>query len=178
VLPLIASFTLALALWLLLLLVPGNSFRYLFDRLFATDYGLLPNRSWFSTIAKPWRFYDADRPAEYTESGARLRVSMVAYRAELRLENPGACCRRLVATLYPNRAVTIERFYVQGLRVPVESMEDAFRLYQSEMARNELPDLGPEPESYSGHGPDQIPVTALIFSDSTPSPVHNEPLGQ
>jgi hypothetical protein len=148
-------------------LSPVNSFRLLFDHLFATDYGRLADQSWFSTIAKPWRFYDADRPVEYADS-ARLRVSVVAFRAELRMENPGAYCRRLVAMLYPDKTVAIERFYVQGLHLPVESEEDAFRRYRSEVARNELPDLGPQYESYSGPGPDHVPVTALIFSDSTP----------
>jgi hypothetical protein len=144
-------------------LSPVNSFRLLFDQLFATDYGRLTDKSWFSTIAKPWRFYDADRPAEYMKSGARLKVSVVAFRAELRSENPGAYCRRLVAMSYPGKTVTIERFYVQGLHLPVESAEDAYRRYQSEVARNELPDLGPQPESYSGPGPDGVPVTALFF---------------
>jgi hypothetical protein len=145
-------------------LSPVNNFRLLFDQLFATDYGRLTDKSWFSTIAKPWRLYDADRPAEYTKSGAKLKVSVVAFRAELRSENPGAYCRRLVAMLYPGKTVTIERFYVQGLRIPVESTEDAYRRYQSEVARKGLPDLGTQPESYSGPGPDRIPVTALFFN--------------
>ena len=147
---------------------PVNSFRLVSRQLFGSDYPLLPDQSWFSTIAKPWRFYDASRPAEYAKSGTKLGVSIVAFRAELQSENPGAYCRRLVAMLYPGKTVTIERFYVQGLRVPVESTEDAFRRYQSEVARNELPDLGAQYESYSGPGPDRVPVTALIFSDSTP----------
>jgi len=147
---------------------PVNSFRLVFRQLFGSDYPLLPDQSWFSTIAKPWRFHDADRPAEFAGSGAKLRVSIVAFRAELQSENPGAYCRRLIAMLYPDRTVAIERFYVQGLHVPVESDDDAYRRYQSEVARNELPDLGPQYESYSGPGPDQVPVTALIFSDSTP----------
>lgn len=147
---------------------PVNSFRLVFKQLFGSDYPLLPDQSWFSTIAKPWRFYDADRPTEFASSGAKLRVSIVAFRAELQSENPGAYCRRLVAMLYPGKTVAIERFYVQGLHVPVESDDDAYRRYQSEVARNELPDLGPQYESYSGPGPDQVPVTALIFPDSTP----------
>jgi hypothetical protein len=143
---------------------PVNSFRLLFDQLFATGYGRLNDKNWFSTIAKPWRFYDVDSPAEYMNSGARLRVSVVAFRAELRSENPGAYCRRLVAMAYPDKSVTIERFYVQGLRLPVESAEDAYRRYQSEVARNELPDLGTQYEWYSGPGPDRVPVTALFFT--------------
>jgi hypothetical protein len=145
-------------------LSPVNSFRLLFNQLFATDYGRLTDKSWFSTIAKPWRFYDADRPAEYMKSGARLKVSVVAFRAELRSENPGAYCRRLVAMLCPGKAVTIERFYVQGLHLPVESAEDAYRRYVSEVARNELPDLGTQYESYCGPGPDRVPVAALFFT--------------
>jgi hypothetical protein len=145
-------------------ITPVNSFRIVFKQLFGSDYPLLTDQSWFSTIAKPWRFYDVVQPAEYMNSGARLRVSVVAFRAELQSENPGAYCRRLVAMSYPGKTVTIERFYVQGLRVPVESAEDAYRRYVSEVARNELPDLGTQYESYSGPGPDRIPVTALFFT--------------
>jgi len=147
-------------------LSPVNSFRLLFDQLFATDYGRLTDKSWFSTIAKPWRFYDADRPAEYMQSGARLKVSVVAFRGELRTENPGTYCRRLVAMAYPDKTVTIERFYVQGLHLPVESAEDAYQRYQGEVGSNELPNLGTQYESYCGPGPDGVPVAALFFSDS------------
>ncbi len=144
-------------------LSPVNSFRLLFNQLFGTDYGLLTDKSWFSTIARPWRLYDADRPADYMKSNAGLKVSIVAFRGELRSENPVAYCRRLVAMLYPGKTVTIERFYVQGLHVPVGSAEDAYRLYSDAVARNELPDLGKQYESYCGPGPDRISVTALFF---------------
>jgi hypothetical protein len=147
-------------------ITPVNSFRLLFDRLFGADYGVLANKSWFSTIAKPWRFYDADNPSAYTKGGTRRRVSVVAYRGELQLPDPAAYCRRLVAMLYPGKAVTIERFYVQGLHLPVESAEDAYRRYQGAVARKELPDLGPRYEYYCGPGPDHIPVAALLFPDS------------
>jgi hypothetical protein len=142
---------------------PVNSFRFLFDQLFATDYAALPDKSLFSTIAKPWRFYDADRPDEYAKSGTRLRISIVAYRGELQLDDPAAYCRRLVTILYPGKTVTIERFYVQGLHLPAESAEEAYRSYRESVASNELPDLGTEYESFCGPGPDHIPVTALFF---------------
>jgi hypothetical protein len=145
-------------------LSPVNSFRFLFDQLFKSDFGLLPDRSWFSTIAKPWRFYDADSPAEYANGKAILRVSVVAFREELQLENPGAYCRRLVAMLYPDETVTIEHFYVQGLHVPVESADEAYRRYLGDVARNELPDLGTHYESYCGPGPDRVQVSALLFT--------------
>jgi hypothetical protein len=145
---------------------PVNSFRLVFDRVFAAGYPLLPDRSWFSTIARPWRFYDADSTAEYAKDGERLNVSIVAFRGEPGMSDPAAYCRRLMAMLYPGKAVVIKRFYVQGLHLPVESAEDAYQRYQSEVARNGLPDLGTEYESYSGPGPDHVQVTALIFSDS------------
>jgi hypothetical protein len=144
-------------------LSPVNSFRLLFNQLFAANYNLLTDRSWFSTIAKPWRFYDADSPAAYMKNGARLKVSVVAFRAELQMEDPATYCRRLVAMLYPGEAFTLERFYVQGLHVPVESAAEAYDLYLDAVARTELPDLGTRYESYSGPGPDRIPVTALFF---------------
>jgi len=147
---------------------PVNSFRLLFNQLFAADYPALPSRSLFSTIANPWRFYDADHLDEYAKSGTRLSVSIVAHRGELQLPDPATYCRRLTAMLYPGKTVTIERFYVQGLHLPPESAEDACRLYRDYVASNELPDLGTEYESYCGPGPDRVPVTALFFSDSTP----------
>lgn len=147
---------------------PVNSFRLLFDQLFETKCGLLADRCWFSTIAKPWRFYDADSPDEYAKTDARLRVSIVAYRGELELADPATYCRRLVAMLYPGKMVTIERFYVQGSHLPVESADDAYRRYDRAVARNELPDLGKQCESYCGSGPDRIPVAAIFFLDSTP----------
>ncbi|MBN2464905.1 hypothetical protein JXD38_04700 [candidate division WOR-3 bacterium] len=147
---------------------PVNSFRLLFDRLFATDYAALPDQSLFSTIAEPWRFYHADRPTEYAKRDAGSGISVVAYRGELQVSDPATYCRRLVSMLYPGRTVTIERFYVQGLHIPVESAEDAYQHYRNAVASSELPDLGTEHESYCGPGPDRIPVTALFFSDSTP----------
>jgi hypothetical protein len=154
---------------------PVNSFRLLFDQLFAADLAALPDKSLFSTIARPWRFYDADRPDAYAKRGVMLRVSVVAYRGELQLEDPATYCRRLVAMLYPGKTVTIERFYVQGLHVPVESAEDAYLYYRNSVATNELPDLGKEYESYCGPGPDRIPITALFFSGGTPQPPDSAP---
>ncbi len=146
-------------------ITPVNRFRVLFDSLFNTDYGRLPNRSWFSTIAKPWHFYDADRPAEYMKDGTRLRVSVVAFRADTQPKNPGAYCRRLVAMQYPGATVTIERFSVQGAgEAPVEDVGKAYQRYRDAVARRELPDLGAGYESYHGPGPDRIPVTALFFT--------------
>jgi len=39
-----------------------NTFRLFSKRLFAAGYP--PDKSWFSTIAKPWHFHGADRPRE------------------------------------------------------------------------------------------------------------------
>jgi hypothetical protein len=143
---------------------PVNSFRLVFNQLFAADYPALPNKSLFSTTNRPWSFCDADRPDQYAQNDTRLRVFIVAYRGELRLADPTTYCRRLVAMLYPGKAVTLEQFYVQGLHLPPECAEDAYRRYRESVASNELPDLGLEYESYCGPGPDRVPVTALIFS--------------
>jgi len=99
-------------------LSPVNSFRLIFNRLFEAGYDPLPDQSWFSTIARPWRFVNADDPGEYEESGG-IRLSIVAFRGQLQTENPATYCRRLVSMLYPDRAVTIDGFYVQGLHVPL-----------------------------------------------------------
>jgi hypothetical protein len=147
-------------------ITPVNSFRLLFNQLFATDYAALPNKSLFSTIARPWHFYDADRPAEYAKKTVGLRTSVVAYRGEVQLDDPATYCRRLVSMLYPDKTVTIDRFFVQGLHLNVESAEEAYRRYRESVASNELPDLGTEYESYCGPGPDHVQVTALFFSDS------------
>jgi hypothetical protein len=148
-------------------ITPVNRFRVLFDSLFDTDYGRLPNKSWFSTIARPWHFYDADNPAEYIRGSTELRVSVVAFRADTRPENPGAYCRRLVAMQYPGAKVTIERFYVQGSGEGlVEDVGEAYRRYRDAVTRNEIPDLGTGYESYRGPGPDRFPVTALFFAST------------
>jgi hypothetical protein len=145
-------------------ITPVNTFRLLFNRLFGAGYQYLPDKSWFSTIARPWRFHDADSPAEYMKNGARLRLSVVAFRAGTRPENPGAYCRRLVAMRYPGAPVTIERFYVQGSGEPLEDVGEAYELYRSAVAKNELPDLGTRYESYRGPGPDRFSVTAIFFT--------------
>jgi hypothetical protein len=99
------------------------------------------------------------------KGGARLRVSVVAFRADTRPENPGAYCRRLVAMQYPGVTAAIERFYVQGSGDgPLEDAGEAYRIYRNAVARNELPDLGTQYESYLGPGPDGFSVTALFFT--------------
>jgi len=149
-------------------LSPVNSFRFLFDQFFAANYGLLPNKSWFSTIAKPWRFYDADSPAEYKKLGTDLRLSMVAFRwyAEPILD-PAGYCRRLVAMKYPGVQVTIDRFSVTPAgddEAPIPDAELAYRQYRHAVEKGELPELGTRYESYQGPGPDHVPVTALFFT--------------
>ena len=144
-------------------ITPVNTFRLVFDRLFKDTLSLLPDRSWFSTIAKPWRFFDADSPAEYMKGGARLRVSVVAFRTGTPPEDQGAYCRRLVEMRYPGVTVAIERFYIQGSDRPLDDAERAYQLYRSAVSKNKLPDLGTSYESYHGLGPDRFPVTALFF---------------
>ncbi len=148
-------------------LSPVNSFRYLFDQLFATDYGLLPNKSWFSTIARPWRFYDADSPAEYVKLGTELRLSVVAFRwyAEP-ISDPAGYCRRLVAMKYPSVRVTIDRLSVTPAgsdESPIPDAELAYREYRHAVETGELPELGTRHEVYHGPGPDGQPVTALFL---------------
>jgi hypothetical protein len=149
-------------------ITPVNTFRLLFNRLFAAGYQYLPDKSWFSTIAKPWHFYDADSPVGYVKNDAGLKLSIVAFRGELRSENPGAYCRRLVAILYPGKTVTIERFYVQGSDKPLVDVGGAYQLYRDAVVRNELPDLGTQYDSFQGKGPDGRTVTALFFAHRTP----------
>ena len=145
-------------------ITPVNTFRLLLNHLLGTNYSYLPDKSWFSTIARPWHFYDADNPAEYMKGGARLKVSLVAFRAGARPEDVGSYCRRLAEMQYPGVTVTIERFYVRESRQPLGNPEETYQLYRSAVARNELPDLGADYKSYSGPGPDRSPVIALFFS--------------
>ena len=145
-------------------ITPVNTFRLLFNHLLGTNYQYLPDKSWFSSIARPWHFYDVDNPAEYMRGGARLKVSLVAFRAGARPEDPATYCRRLAEMEYPGVTVTIGRFYVQESKQPVASPEAAYQIYRSAVARNELPDLGTNYKPYSGPGPDHAPVTALFFS--------------
>ena len=46
-----------------------NTFRVILSQFFDTTMALLPDRSYFSTWIRPYRFYDADRPELYPIGG-------------------------------------------------------------------------------------------------------------
>ena len=120
--------------------------------------------------AQPWRFYDADSPAEYMKLGTEIRLSVVAFRwyAEP-ISGPAGYCRRLVAMKYPGVRVTIDHFSVTPAgsdESPIPDAELAYRQYRHAVEKGELPELGVRYESYHGPGPDRAPVTALFFPTS------------
>ncbi|MCX6844867.1 MAG: hypothetical protein NTX53_21610 [candidate division WOR-3 bacterium] len=48
---------------------PVNTFRIVLSRFFDTTLALLPDRSYFSILSRPYQFYDADRPESYPVIG-------------------------------------------------------------------------------------------------------------
>jgi hypothetical protein len=151
-------------------ITPVNTFRLLFNRLLGTNYDRLPDRSWFSTISRPWHFYDADNPTEYVKAASGPAVSVVAFVRDSSLDLHSAPAiatfsRRLVLLKYGERKTRLARFYVQPVPDTL-SPEQALNRYRALVNSRELPDLGTECDTYSGPGPSRAPVTALFFPAS------------
>ena len=52
---------------------PVNTFRVVLSQYFDTTMALLPDRSYFSFLERPYRFYDVDRPESYPVIGGPAR---------------------------------------------------------------------------------------------------------
>jgi hypothetical protein len=50
---------------------PVNTFRVILSRYFDTTMTLLPDRSYYSTLKRPYHFYDVDRPESYPVADGR-----------------------------------------------------------------------------------------------------------
>jgi hypothetical protein len=146
---------------------PVNTFRILLRQLFDTAFAMLPDKSYFSTLARPYELYDIDRPESYPQA-ARLgepdgAVNVVAFPAASRApENAAVYSRRLVNLKYPGIRKQISSAHV----LPVQgrfSPEQAFGQYRKMVSEGRLPDLGERFEAYSGRGPERDSVTALFF---------------
>lgn len=142
-------------------ITPVNTFRLIFNHLFATGFPLLPDRSYFSTITRPFRFYDLDHPEQYSLNGEAIAV--VAFPCCVNPPvSPPTYCRQLVTTKYRDLAKRIVSFYVRNVSNLLTAAE-AYELYQNYVRAGTLPDLGQECEIYEGIGPERIPVVALFF---------------
>jgi hypothetical protein len=48
---------------------PVNTFRVILSRYFDTTMALLPDRSYYSLLGRPYHFYDVDKPESYPFKG-------------------------------------------------------------------------------------------------------------
>jgi len=155
-------------------ITPVNTFRLVLDRLLNDTFSLLPDRSWFSTTARPYRFFDADSPQTYaaTHGAAGTELSIVAFvlAEPAGPDNPALYARRLVGLKYPGESRSVARVYIRHIRAKPDGISPAraFEFYREAVRAGDVPDLGNEHDSYEGKGPDGQPVTALFFADRTP----------
>jgi len=148
---------------------PVNTFRLIFDRVFGESLPLLPDRSWFSTFRQPFRLYDVDRPEAY-ESARQQREAPLTVLVFIPTGTPeppdtARYARRLTGTRYPGESRRLADVYVRRLRPDSLTVPIAYQTYRNAVGSGELPDLGTEPDSYSGPGPDRRSVGALFFAN-------------
>ena len=148
---------------------PVNTFRLIFDRVFGESLPLLPDRSWFSTFRQPFRLYDVDRPEAY-ESARQQREAPLTVLVFIPTNDPeppdtARYARKLTGTRYPGESRRLADVYVRRLQPESLSVPVAYEAYRSAVKSGDLPDLGLEPDSYSGPGPDRRPVVALFFAN-------------
>jgi hypothetical protein len=148
---------------------PVNTFRLIFDRVFGDSLPLLPDRSWFSTFRQPYRFYDIDHPEAYERARSRrnapLSVLVFAAAGTPRPADIDRYARSLVRLRYPGADRGVSGAYLRRLPPDSLTVPVAEQAYRSAVASGDLPDLGQEPDSYSGPGPDRGPVVALFFAN-------------
>ncbi len=150
-------------------ITPVNTFRLVFDRLFKDTLSLLPDRSWFSTITRPYRFFDVDAPQTYTAThntgGTKLSIVAFVTAEPTEPKNPALYARRLVSLKYPGEPRSVANIYIRHVRAEPEgiAVSGAVESYRESVRAGKLPDLGVEFDSFQGKGPDGRPVTALFF---------------
>jgi len=153
---------------------PVNTFRMVLDRVFGETLPLLPDKSWFSTFKRPFRFFDADHPETY--EAARYKraapLTILAFRpaGTPALANPGRYARKLAGLRYPGEARRVAGIRFRQVRAGPEglSVQSAYQAYRDAVKSGDVPDLGTECDSFAGRGPDRVPVTALFFYPPTP----------
>ncbi len=142
-----------------------NTFRVIFSKVFGNDLPPLPDRSYYASIVKPFKFYDVDSLEGYEALHPDTQPSMaiVAFRAAReKPANPGTYARRLLILKYGRAGYRVAQLSVM-LVDSVPSPERALELYRGYVAKGELPDFGTGLETFSGSGPEGEPVTALYF---------------
>ncbi len=146
---------------------PVNTFRLIFDRVFDDTLSLLPDRSWFSTFRQPYRFYDIDHPETYEQARSRQNapLSVLVFAAgNSEPADPDRYARGLIRLRYPGADRLPAGVYFRPLPSDSLAITVAEQTYRRAVASGNLPDLGPEPDSYAGPGPDHRPVVALFFA--------------
>ena len=148
-------------------ITPVNTFRFLLPELFDTSMALLKDKSYFSTMAHPYRFYDIDAAGSYPGGAGKgepvPEVSVVAFPVMAQApENPALYCRRLVLLKYRRQRKKVATFYVKTVKEPLTA-EQAFALYQESARKGDVPDFGSQHESFSGLDPERNWVVALYF---------------
>jgi hypothetical protein len=149
-------------------ITPVNTFRILFNHLFGAGYRLLPDQSYFSTIAHPYAFYNADSLSRYAaERSAAGEVSLVVFRMPSdTTTDPARYSLALIGLKYSGVRKTIQSLYTKTVAETVTA-EQAASLYRQFVRSGELPDLGEHYDTYSGPGPTRKPVTVLYFTAPT-----------
>lgn len=145
-------------------ITPVNTFRLILNRLFATDYPLLPDKSYFSTMAQPYVFYDVDNPASYAGMpGSSGVIAVIFTAAEKPPTDPSYYGRRITGIRYYGASRQLDDTYIRTV-AKAPSIGAALDLYRSYVKSGGMPDLGDTCASYSGPGPSLEPVTALFFA--------------
>jgi hypothetical protein len=146
-------------------ITPVNTFRLVLNRLFGTSYPLLPDKSYFSTMTRPYVFYDVDNPSAYTrQQNTTSGVIIVVFTAAKNPPtDPGWYGRRVTSIKFYGANQRVDGTYIRTVPV-VPSIGAALDLYRAYVKSGGMPDLGDTCASYSGPGPALEPVTALFFS--------------
>lgn len=148
-------------------ITPVNTFRILLSQLFDTTIAARPDRSYFSTLALPYRLYDIDHPETYPErvrdADLGFMLDGVAFTSARRMPaNIATYSRQLANIRYRGMRTRIGSFFVRPVTEQL-TPDQAFALYRQLVGKGELPDLGDHHESYVGPGPEQDTVVALFF---------------
>jgi hypothetical protein len=150
-------------------ITPVNTFRLVFNRLFGDDYPLLPDKSYFSTMADPYVLYDADDPSSWKREAAASSVNLLIFTtAGSAPPDPEWYGRRVTSVRFYGENQRVDAVYIRTVpKAP--SVDSAIDLYRSYVRSEGLPDLGDTCATYSGRGPKLEPVTALFFPSTTRS---------
>ena len=153
-------------------ITPVNTFRIILSRYLDTTLAPLPDKSYFSTIMRPFLLLDIDDSASYASSDSHLpprqKLAVIAYTTARAPSRPAQYCRQLVQLQYPaGTSDTAPRYEcwkscVKTVPQPL-TPDQAYLRYQQAVRDHQLPDYGSNCQTYTGPGPDRRQVTALYF---------------